>query len=78
MADDHASQLLETLSSCPEVLQELFKALMPSLMKNLTALAQKRPELESDEVSNGEGDVNKEEGNSSIDVNNHYEANTGK
>ena len=55
MADDHASQLLETLSSCPEALQELSKALMPSLMKNLTALAQKQPELESDEVSNGEG-----------------------
>ena len=37
-----ASYILETLSSCPEALHELSKALMPSLMKNLTALAQKR------------------------------------
>ena len=83
MADNHVSQLLETLSSCPEALQELFKALMPSLIKNLTLLVQKRQELESDEVSNGEGDVYEEEGNngseanSGSDVNNHYEANTG-
>ena len=39
--------------------------------------------MESDEVSNGEGDVYEEEGNngseanSGSDVNNHYEANTG-
>ena len=78
-----ASYILETLSSYPEALHELSKALMPSLMKNLTALAQKRQEAESDEASNGEGDFNEEEGNNSSganngsNVNNRNEANTG-
>ena len=70
MADDHASQLLEALSLCPEALQELSKGLMPSLMKNLTALAQKWPEVESDEASNGKGDISEEEAKNGSGANN--------
>ena len=77
MADDHSSRLLENLSSCPEALQELSKALMPSLINSLTALVQKWQELDSDEASNGEGDNNEEEGNNSNGANNGNEVNTG-
>ena len=77
MADDHSSRLLENLSSCPEALQELSKALMPSLINSLTALVQKWQELDSDEASNGEGDNNEEEGNNGNGANNGNEVNTG-
>ena len=40
MADDQPDRLIETLSSCPRALQELSKALMPTLMKNLTTLTE--------------------------------------
>ena len=50
---------------------------MPSLMKNLTALAQKWQESDSDEASNAEGDINEEKGNSGNGANNGNEANAG-
>ena len=40
MADDQSDRLIETLSSCPRALQELSKALMPTLMKSLMTLTE--------------------------------------
>ena len=76
MVDDHSTRLLETLSSCPRALQELSKALMPTLMKNLTKLAQEWQEGNSDEANNDDCD----EGNNSDESklnNNGNEANNG-